>query len=289
MALEFSFVLAHVLRLETLTPSMRRVVMGGVGAAGWRSVDAPDAAVLLVFPGPAGAVSLPDPAVDTDPYELTRWYTIRRYDERRDELTVDLVAHPLGLSPRWWRSVAPGDQLGVSSATSWWQRPADATWQLLLGDLTALPAISRTLEDFSAGLSTQALVEVPTAADEQRLEIPAEVELRWVRTPRGQPSRLASVARSLRLPPGPGYVYAAGEARAARTVRALLRHERQLPASRYYVAGYWRERSEEWMRRFRAVEAQLGLADLYARFEAADADKEALTDELDRRLEAAGL
>lgn len=289
MAREFSFVLAHVVRLQTLTPSMRRLVVGGAGAAGWQPVTAPDTAVLLVFPGPTGVVALPGSAAEADRYELTRWYTVRRYDERLDELTVDLVAHPLGLSTRWWQSAVPGDPIGISSATAWWNRPADATWQLLLGDLTALPAISRALEHFSADVPTQAVLEVPSAADEQRLEHLPDVEVRWLHTAPGHPSQLEHVARSLQLPPGPGYVYAAGEARAARAVRRLLRHERLLPGARYYVAGYWRERSEEWMRRFRAVEAQLGLAELYARFESADADKEALTDELDRRLEAAGL
>lgn len=288
MTREFSFVLAHVVRLQTLTPSVRRLVVGGAGAGGWRPVTAPDTAVLLVFPGPTGVVALPGSAADEDPNELTRWYTVRRYDERLDELTVDLVAHPLGLSTRWWQSALPGDPIGISSAATWWNRPADATWQLLVGDLTALPAISRALEDFSADVPTQAVLEVPTAADEQRLEHPPGIEVRWVHTARG-PSQLERIARSLKLPPGPGYVYAAGEARAARAVRRVLRHERVLPGSRYYVSGYWRERSDEWMRRFRAVEAQLGLAELYARFEAADADKEALTDELDRRLEAAGL
>jgi hypothetical protein len=43
------------------------------------------------------------------------------------------------------------------------------------------------------------------------------------------------------------------------------------------------------MQRFHAVQSQLGLEELYARFETPDADKEALNDELDRRLAAAGL
>jgi NADPH-dependent ferric siderophore reductase len=289
MARDFSYHPAYVVCLVQLSPHMRRLVVAGAGAAGWSGCGAPDEAVLLVLPGPGGTLVMPDAICDGDPYELSRWYTVRGYDAGRDELTVDLATHPVGLTTRWARSVAPGDPIGISSAHSWWDRPVDAAWQVLIGDLTALPTISRVLEEAAAGLSTQVVVEVPDAADEQPLASPPEAEVRWVRTPPGQPSALEAIARSLDLPAGPGYVYAAGESRATRGVRKHLRHERGLPAHAYSVVGYWRNRSEEWMQRFVAAEAGLGLEELYARFEAPGADKEAINDELDRRLAAAGL
>ena len=289
MAREFSYFPAYVICLTHVTPHLRRLVLGGVGAAGWTCSDLPDEAVLLVFPGRGGRLVMPDEVTGGDPHEHSRWYTARSYDEEHDELTVDLAAHPVGLSTRWARSVQPGDPIGVSSPSSWWSRPADATWQVLIGDLTALPLISRVLEEVSDGLHTQAVVEVPGAADEQQLVAPAGAEVRWVHTAPGRPSSLEDIARSVYLPAGPGYVYVAGEAGAARGVRRHLRHERGLGAPRYGVSGYWRNRSEEWMQRFHAVQWQLGLEELYARFETPDADKEALNDELDRRLAAAGL
>jgi NADPH-dependent ferric siderophore reductase len=286
MARAFSYVPAYVVDLSRRTPHLHRVVIGGSGAAGWQASGVPDESVLLVLPRPGGALRMPDDQGGGDP---TRWYTVRRYDPDSDELTIDVAEHPEGVMMRWMRSAAPGDPVGVSSVTSWWSRPADATWQVLIGDLTALPAISRALEELSTGTSTSAVIEVPDAADEQHLDAPPGASIGWLHTPVGQPSRLPEVARSLVLPAGPGYVYCAGEAAAARAVRRHLRHERRLPAGSYSVSGYWRHRSEEWSRRFQAAEHQLGLAELYARFEAADADKEALTDEMDRRLDAAGL
>jgi NADPH-dependent ferric siderophore reductase len=289
VAREFSYFPAYVVCLTQVTPHLRRLVLGGVGAAGWACLGQPDEAVLLVLPERGDRLVMPDDVTEGDPHERSRWYTVRGYDSERDELAVDLAAHPVGLTSRWARSVEPGDPVGVSSPHSWWDRPADATWQVLIGDLTALPLISRVLEEVSEGLHTQVVVEVPEAADEQRLMAPAGAEVRWVHTLHGQPSTLESIARSMYLPPGPGYVYVAGESSATRGVRKHLRHERGLGAQRYSVAGYWRDRSEEWMQRFHAVQAQLGLEELYARFEAPDADKEALNDELDRRLAAAGL
>ena len=286
MARAFSYVPAYVVSLTWRTPHLRRVVIGGAGAAGWRASEVPDESVMLVLPQRDGALRMPDEQGGGDP---ARWYTVRRYDRRRDELSIDVADHPEGAMMRWTRSAAPGDPVGVASVSSWWSRPPNAAWQVLIGDLTALPAIARVLEEQSAGVPTSAVLEVPGAADEQRLDAPPGTEIRWVHTPMGQPSGLADVARSLVLPTGPGYVYAAGEATAARALRRHLRHERGLTAGSYSVSGYWRHRCEEWMQRFRAAEHRLGLAELYARFEAADADKEALTDELDRRLDAAGL
>lgn len=286
MARAFSYHHAYVVGLGWRTPHLRRLVIGGAGAAGWRGSGVPDESVLLVLPHPGSALRMPDEQDGGDP---TRWYTVRRYDAERDELTIDVADHPEGVMVRWTRSAAPGDPVGISSVSSWWDRPGSASWQVLLGDLTALPAISRVLEEQSTGIRTTAVLEVPAREDEQRLEAPSGAEIRWLHTPTGQPSRLPDVARSMVMPPGHGYVYAAGEAAAARAVRRHLRHERRLIAGSYSVSGYWRHRSEEWMQRFLAAEERLGLAELYARFEAADADKEALTDEMDRRLDAAGL
>jgi NADPH-dependent ferric siderophore reductase len=289
MAREFTYHQATVLSLTTLTPHMRRLVVGGAGAAGWRTSGVPDEALLLVFPRPGAGVVMPDTITEGDPYERTRWYTVRRYDAVRDELTVDIAGHDIGLSARWARSVETGDPIGVSCVHSWWDRPDDAAWQVLIGDLTALPTISRVLEDHSAGVPTQVLVEVPDAADEQQLVAPPGVQVTWVHTPADEPSQLEAMARSLVLPEGPGYVYAAGETSATRAVRKHLRHERGLPGSSYSVVGYWRTRSEEWLERYAAAQEVLGLEELYARFEADGADKEALNDEVDRRLIAAGL
>ena len=286
MARAFSYHPAYVVGLSWRTPHLRRLVIGGVGAAGWRASGVPDESVLLVLPHRGRALRMPDEQDGGDP---TRWYTVRDYDAERDALTIDVADHPEGVMMRWVRGVAPGDPVGVSSVSSWWDRRGDATWQVLIGDLTALPAISRVLAEHSTGVETSAVLEVPSPEDEQRLDAPPGAEIRWLHTPLGGPSRLPDIARSLVLPTGPGYVYAAGEAAAARAVRRQLRHERGLVPGSYSVSGYWRHRSEDWMQRFHAAEAHLGLAELYARFEAPDADKEALTDEMDRRLDAAGL
>lgn len=285
MSRELSFHRGTVRSQRLLGPHLRRLVIGGAGADGWRSSGVPDEAVLLVVPDPAtGTLTFPCDYPGQDDYELTRWYTVRSYDAARDELTVDVVEHARGVVVDWARQALPGDEVGVSSVRHWYDRPDDAAWQLLLCDLTGLPAVGRILEERSAGLPTTVLVEVPEGAD--RIELPdVGADVHWKVNP-GE-SRLLDLLLEHGLPDTPGYVFVAGEAGATRDVRRHLRHTLGLPAGRYHVIGYWRANSEEWVRRYE--QARIDLRQIYAEAEARGVDAEELADEVDRRLLEAGL
>lgn len=265
---------------------MRRLTVEGF--TGWTSDGAPGEAVLLVFPDADGQVRLPDERED-DPYERARWYTVRGWDAAAGRLTLDLVHHDAGESARWARRARPGDVIGVSSSRSWYARPADGQWQVLVGDLTALPAISRAIESHTDGSPLHAYVEVPGPADAQPLELPAGARITWWHQPDDHTSRLGELFAGVQIPDGPGYVFVAGEAAGTREARRLLRHQQGRSADRYCVTSYWRVRSREWLDRFAAVQDQLDLQPLYEQMEVEGADTEALADEVDRRLATAGL
>lgn len=287
MAREFRYVETTVRSRRELTPHLVRLVLGGGDADRWVSSGVPDEAILLVVPEPGTTrVTMPDEVTDGDPYARSRWYTVRDYDADRRELTVDVVLHDVGLATRWARTVRVGDPVGISSPHHWFARPEDARWQLLCGDIVAAPAIARIIAQTPPQVRTHAYVEVPDPADALD-DLGADVT--WVHNPRlgDEGSTLAEVVGSVELPEGPGYVYAAGEAAATRAVRKLLRHERGLPKESYAVVGYWRVRSEQWMRRY--ARAGIDLETLYAEGERAGLDSEQLSDEVDRRLEEAGL
>lgn len=285
MTRELTYHHARLLRSERLTPRLRRIVLGGEELTGWTSSGVPDEALLLVVPDAStGEVAIPCADNDYD-YEATRWYTVRRFDAERTELTIDVVGHDVGLATRWSRRAQPGELVAVSTVRHWYERPADAQWQLLLGDITAIPAIGRILEQRSSDITTIARIEIADLRDAVDLPAGDNVSIEWVHN-RGS-SRLGELARSVQLPDGPGYTFAAGETAATRDVRRLLRHERGLPADRYSVVGYWRDRSEEWFEKFR--DSGIDLEIIYTMGEAEGLDSEQLADEVDRRLIAAGL
>jgi NADPH-dependent ferric siderophore reductase len=163
-------------------------------------------------------------------------------------LVVELVTHEGGVGASWARRARPGDRVVISTRSSWFRRPSDAAWQVLLGDISALPAISRIVAESPSGMPTVAVVEVPEPGDARVLP---GAQASWVHRPGlATGSGLAELAKALVLPEGPGYVYVAGEAAATRAVRRMLRHELGMPPSAYGVIGYWRLDAERWIRRY---------------------------------------
>lgn len=283
MSREFEYFRTRLVTSERLSPHLRRIVLAGGELSAWRSSGVPDEALLLVLPDAGGVVDPPGPHNEYD-YDNCRWYTVRRHDPRRAELTIDVVGHEVGLATRWVRRARADDEVAVSSVRHWYDRPADARWQLLVGDITAVPAIGRMLEE-RPDVATVVRIELADPRDAVTLPATGDVSIEWVHNE--GPSRLEELVRTADLPEGPGYTFAAGEAAATRGVRRYLRHELGLAAARYSVIGYWRDRSEEWQRRFR--ESGVDLEAIYAAGEAAGRDAEELADEVDRRLIAAGL
>jgi NADPH-dependent ferric siderophore reductase len=226
-----------------LTPHLVRLRLGAPDhpAAGptsdlthFRSTGVPDERVVLVLPE-----------------GHRRSYSVRAFDPATSALIVDVAAHTGGVAATWAREAQPGDVLLVSEPLGWYAPPSDAGWQLLVGDLTALPAVGRITE--ATGLPTHTLVEVPDAAD--RLPLPPGTDAHWLcgsGNGRG-PSALPSALRDVAWPAGPGYVWCAGEAAAARAVRRHLRHDLGWSVDRYRVLGYWRVDQEAWQRRYAPV------------------------------------
>jgi NADPH-dependent ferric siderophore reductase len=200
----------------------------------FRSTGVPDERVVLVLPD-----------------GQRRSYTVRAVDLATSELVVDMAAHTGGAAAGWAKQARRGDALLVSDPLGWYGPPPAARWQLLVGDLTAVPAVGRIAAESS--VPTSALLEVPDPADRQPL--PAGTDVRWLcgsGNGRG-PSALPAALRDVGWPAGPGYLWFAGEAAVARAVRRHLRHDLGWSSDRYRVLGYWRAGAEEWQRRYALV------------------------------------
>ncbi|HLR84489.1 MAG TPA: siderophore-interacting protein [Nocardioidaceae bacterium] len=285
MTRQLSYATASLIRSEQLTPHLRRIVLDASTMPEWNSSGVPDEALLLVIADPkTGEVDLPGEHNSFN-YERSRWYTVRRFDPDSRELTIDVVGHDVGLATRWARRALPGDPVGVSSVRSWYDRPADAQWQLLVGDITAVPAIGRMIDEQCASTPTTVRIEIADPRDEIEFADNANVNVEWVHNAGDR--RLDELVRTADTPDGPGYTFVAGEAAATRAVRRYLRHELGQPALRYSVIGYWTARSEAWNRRLQ--ESGIDLAAIYEAGAADGKDEEELADEVDRQLVAAGL
>lgn len=263
------YITGTLLRTATVSPRMLRLTFR---VPGCRETRRPDDWLMVFFGEPGD-------------HQRRRNYTVRAVRPELEELDIDFALHENGLAVTWARAARPGDQLVWCEADGSYQPPADTRWQLIVGDLPALPAIGRMVERLPAGARAIVVAEVDDAADKQRWETAADVDIRWICGPRQ--SCLNDVVRTFPEPDAPGYVWMAGETRTVRDARRYLRHERGVDRSRWALTGYWLARSEEWLERYKPHAGELGA--LWERGEAEGLDEETIMDEYEAALERVGL
>jgi NADPH-dependent ferric siderophore reductase len=211
---------ATVLRRERISPHLLRLRLS---APGLESTGVPDEWVGLVVPGQF----------------QVRYYTVRA--QTGDEVVLDVVLHDEGLVTGWASGDCVGERVVVTSPQSSFTLPEDASWLLLVGDLTAMPAMARiaeTIRRWSSGVETIRIwAEVP---DDLAGYLPDGPDVTWLEPPAPGQSRLAEVVESIAWPEGTGYFWMAGESAQMRAIRKHLMRERRLPNTAYDVMGYWR-------------------------------------------------
>ncbi|WP_141013580.1 siderophore-interacting protein [Nocardioides sambongensis] len=214
---------ADVLGREQVSPHLIRLTLGGPGLAGFASTGIPDEWVGLVVPGQF----------------QSRYYTVRSFADGR--LVLDVVVHPVGLVTEWALGASGdpvGQQVTITEPKGSFLEPDDAAWLLLVGDLTALPAMARIAETHP-DLPVHVYAEVPDLPEELGSYLPAAARVTWG-APGQTGSRLAEVVEDLDWPEGTGYFWMAGESAQMRAIRKHLMRVRRMPSTHYDVMGYWR-------------------------------------------------
>jgi NADPH-dependent ferric siderophore reductase len=205
---------AVVTRREQVSPHLVRL---NLSVPGLVSTGIPDEWVGLVVP---------------DQFQV-RYYTVRSLEG--DDVVLDVVIHEVGLVTEWASGDCVGDTVGIRAPQGSFSPPADAVWLLLVGDLTAMPAMARI--SATTSLPTRIWAEVP---DDLPGYLPDGPEVTWLRPPAEGRSRLAAAVERIDWPEGRGYFWMAGESAQMRAIRKHLMRERGLPNAAYDVMGYWR-------------------------------------------------
>lgn len=240
--------IGEVTRVEQLTPHMVRIVVGGAGVAGLNAGAYTDHYVKILFPRPG--VAYPEPfdvatireTLPREAWPLVRTYTVRRWRPEVPELWLDFVVHgDEGIAGPWAAAAQVGDPVHFTGPGGGYAPNPAADWHLLAGDESALPAIAAALERMPAGATVKAFLEVEDAAEEQKLESPADAEITWLHR-HGRPvgEALVEAVRGLAVPAGEVHAFVHGEATFVKDLRALLRVERGLPLTQLSISGYWR-------------------------------------------------
>ncbi|GGB40657.1 hypothetical protein GCM10011492_34340 [Flexivirga endophytica] len=247
----------HVVSTETITPHLIRVWFAGDGFTAIAASAHTDAYVKLVFLQPGVDYPRPlDLGVVQEMFPPTaqpvlRTYTIQQVDVEKHRFAVDFVIHgDEGVAGPWATKAQPGDELPMMGPGGGYAPSTDADFHLLIGDETALPAISAALRAMPAAARGVVYAETGEASDEVTLPLPEGFEVHWVRRVGDDHSPLAEAVLSAPWPDGVVQVFAHGEAEVImRRLRPYLRKERGVPAALASISGYWRHgRTEEGFR-----------------------------------------
>ncbi len=252
----------EVLRVEDVTPGMRRVTVGGpaMDAHVRDGVALPpvrtsgfddDVKLLPVDPrtgtlpfdvprnSESGAVEWPAGA-----FPYARTYTVRSYDRATRALSIDFAMHEGGLASDWAYRVQPGETILMAGPKHSAGLPRGADWMLIAGDETALPAIAHCLEQLPPELPATVVIEVAEPEHRQDLRSEAPLDVTWLfRSENDGESRLVEAVRAAQWRPGQPYLWVAGETLTIKPLRRWAKVDKEIPKQFVEITGYWRHRS----------------------------------------------
>jgi len=245
---ELRFRQLTVKTVQRVTPHLIRITLTGDALEGFTSPGFDDHAKLF-FPDTAtGQLTLPTVGPDGPVWPeggrpAMRDYTPRRHDAQANTLEIDFALHDAGPATQWAEQAKPGDIVGVGGPRGSFIVPTAFDWHLLIGDDTALPAISRRLAELPAGARVVVLAEVDSAADEIPFETQADLTPRWVHRNGAAPGLspvLVETLKTMTLPTGDFHAWVGCESAIAKALRAHLVGERGANPKWVRASGYWR-------------------------------------------------
>lgn len=241
-----------VVRTEDITPRMRRVFLSGEDLEAdfpFQPMASSDHIKLVIPEEQSGEPILP--TVGERGFIMpegmtrmdTRTYTVRGFDPEKKELSIDFVLHDHGIAGSWAMVAQPGDKIGVLGPRGHHLYPTDYSHYIIIGDETALPAVSRLVEELPSTISATVVVEVDNPKEDQKLHSQAPVTITWIhRSENEGESTLAQVVRTLSLPEDDNwFVFAAGEAGEMKDIRHYFRRELSISKERLDIDGYWKK------------------------------------------------
>jgi NADPH-dependent ferric siderophore reductase len=236
-----------VLHRERIAPHTVRITAGGPGFGSLRLNESTDKYAKIIFADPALGL--------TPPYDLaalreslppgrqpvTRTYTLRRADPRRQQVDIDFVVHgDKGIAAPWAARAEPGDTLTLSGFGGAYRPDPGSDWHLLAGDESALPAICAAIDALPADARGIAYLETSDPGEYLDATLPSGLQVTWLHRPHPgtEPRLLADALLAGPWPAGRADVFAHGERESMKAVRAALK-DRLGDGDQVSLSGYW--------------------------------------------------
>lgn len=252
--------LLEVVRVEDLSPSMRRIHLSGEQLHNFpRNSDG--AHIKLMLPQAHQQIPVLPTLGENGPIwpeaherPIVRTYTVANYDEHLRILAVDFVKHgDNGPASKWVMQAQIGHKIGVVGPAGPARHDVSADYFLLITDLSGLPAVRSVLAALPSDAKGEVWIEVQYSVDVIALSQAKGVRVHWLIRGHGLRaghSRLLldavqnlawdNVTRQGKLS-----VTLAGESAQVVAIRDFLQHERQIPRAQMYAVPYWKDEQTE--------------------------------------------
>lgn len=236
----------EVLGKTRVSPRLLRLTLGGEGYEALNRNRNSDAYVKFLIADPASGLQPPydmDALRENSPELMParRTYTVRRWDDEKRRIEVDVVLHghgeDSGIAARWADEAQPGDLLAMSGAGGGYTPAPETRRHLMLGDHAALPAIAAGLEAMDEDAQGTVLIQLDHDEDRLELEHPAGVEVRWLI---GERELLLEAVDQLNLEDHEGLqIFCHVERGITKQLRAKLVKQAGIPREQISISAYW--------------------------------------------------
>jgi NADPH-dependent ferric siderophore reductase len=239
--------LLTVLNVEKISPSFIRIEFGCN-----KTVNIDPLWVCpylkLLFPDPlTGLIEFPQLdannkiLVDDKLRQLVRSYSVREFDHVANQFFVDFAIHDTGLASVWSQKAKVGDQIGLIGAAGKLKFTDDCL--VLMGDISAVPAICYTLEHLPKKQKVFAFMQVNHKSDMVSLPVNKSVEVNWLVQNSDKPHQLIDAVISADLSGQDKLLFWGGM---ERSLAQAIRHAVQdkythLQPDAFHITSYWRE------------------------------------------------
>jgi len=217
----------EVAATRRLSPSLHEVVLRGPSS-------------LCGAPGNDVMIQV----VNGDGRLVRRRYSVRSFDDERDEFTLWVTTEHVGAGSSWARDAAPGDQVDVIGPRGKIVLDELADWHVFIGDASGLASFYRMAQSIETPGRAIFIVEIDDPSDavtapfDEGLGVTGIFIDRQARA-HDDPAGLLSGLAAFELPPDVGHAYLFGEFSIIKVVAdALL--DRGMTAEQISRKAYWR-------------------------------------------------
>lgn len=220
-----------VLKTRRITPNMHRVTLGGEGISSFATGERGGYVKFRLGAAEGGK-------------PIVRTYTIRNQTD--SSIDVDFALHGTqddsGPATRWALGAQDGDMILLGGPGPAKPLPEGQGPFLLIGDMTALPAISVNIEDLPRDATGCAIILIRDEADKQDIDKPEGVTIEWVvESDLGaNPDLLVNAVANVTDISSFSFAWVACEFESMKLLRNHLRAQQFIGKDRLYISSYWK-------------------------------------------------